>query len=204
LRGGFERGPKPGWSRRRHFEPGPKRLTRLKVAIVLGAACISALRGQVGEYQVKAFFLYNFARYVEWPSQSFKAPNDPIVICILGQNPFGSALDQAIAGKMVAGRPFAVRQLSNFPPGGNCHVLFVNSSEGKRFRGMAERLKGGGVLSVGESQGFTADGGVINFKLEDGKVRFEIDVDAAGREHLRISSKLLSLAQIARKPEDGK
>jgi hypothetical protein len=141
---------------------------------------------------------------VEWPSQSFKAPNEPIVICLLGQNPFGSALDQAIAGKLVIGRPFVVRQISDFTPSTNCHVLFVNSSERKRFRSIAGRLKGTGVLSVGETQGFTADGGVINFRLEDGKVRFEIDVDAAGREHLRISSKLLSLAQIARRSEDGK
>ena len=162
-----------------------------------------AYQAQVGEYQVKAFFLYNFARYVEWPPQSFKASNDPIVICILGQNPFGSALDQAIAGKLVEGRPFVVRQISDFPQSGTCHILFVNSSERKRFRIVAGKLKGSGVLTVGETHGFTADGGVINFKLEDGKVRFEIDVDAAVREHLRISSKLLSLAQIAKRSEDG-
>jgi hypothetical protein len=174
-------------------------LTHLKFALVLGATCILCLRGQINEYQVKAFFLYNFARYVEWPSQSFKAVNDPIVICILGQNPFGSALDQAITGKVVEGRPFVVRRISDIQPGSNCHILFVNSSERKRFRSMAESLKGSGVLTVGETPGFTADGGVINFKLEDGKVRFEIDVDAAGRENLHISSKLLSLAQIAKK-----
>jgi hypothetical protein len=179
-------------------------LTRLKVAIVLGAACTLGSWAQIGEYQVKAFFLYNFARYVKWPPHSFKAPNDPIVICILGRNPFGNALQQAIEGKFVEGRPFAIRQISDFSSIAACHVLFVNSSERKRFRGMAAKLNGSGVLSVGESRGFTADGGVINFMLEDGKVRFEIDVDAAGREHLRISSKLLSLAQIAKRPEDGK
>jgi hypothetical protein len=179
-------------------------LTRLKFAIALGAASILGLRGQVNEYQVKAFFLYNFARYVEWPPESFKAANDPIVICILGQNPFGGALHQAIAGKVLDGRPFVVRQVLEIPPGGNCHILFVTSLERNRFRSMAGRLKGAGILSVGETQGFTADGGVIDFKLEDGKVRFEIDVDAAGREGLRISSKLLSLAQIAKRSEDTK
>jgi hypothetical protein len=179
-------------------------LTRLKFAIVLGAMSVLGLRGQINEYQVKALFLYNFARYVEWPTETFKAANDPIVICIFGQNPFGGALQQAVAGKVLEGRPFVVRQLSDFQPGSNCHILFVNSSEKKRFRSMAGRLKGSAVLSVGETPGFTADGGVINFKLEDGKVRFEIDVEAAGREHLRISSKLLSLAQIAKKAEDRK
>ena len=179
-------------------------LTRLKLAIVLGATCIIALPGQIDEYQVKAFFLYNFARYVEWPPETFKAANDPIVICILGQNPFGGALEQAVAGKVLGARPFVVRQISEIPPGSSCHILFVKSSERKRFRSMAGRLKGSAVLSVGETPGFIADGGVINFKLENGKVRFEIDIEAAGREHLRISSKLLSLAQIAKKAEDSK
>jgi hypothetical protein len=179
-------------------------LARLKFAIMLGVTCLPGLSGQVNEYQVKAFFLYNFARYVEWPSESFKAANDPIAICILGQNPFGSALEQAIAGKVVETRRFVVRQISDVQPSSHCHILFVNSSERRRFRSLAGRLRGSGVLTVGETPGFTADGGVINFKLEDGKVRFEIDVDAAGREHLHISSKLLSLAQIAKKSEDGK
>lgn len=178
-------------------------LTRLKVAIVLGVTCICSLPGQVGEYQVKAFFLYNFARYVEWPPQSFKASGDPIVICILGQNPFGGTLNQAIAGKLVEGHPFIIRQISDFPQNGTCHILFVNSTERKRFHMVAGRLKGSGVLSVGETHEFTADGGVISFKVQNGKVRFEIDVDAAVREHLRISSKLLSLAQVAKSSEDG-
>ena len=174
-------------------------LIPLKFAIVLGATCILGIRAQTNEYQVKALFLYNFARYVEWPAKSFKAANDPIVICILGQNPFGSALDQAVTGKAVEGRPFVVRQISDLQAGANCHILFVNSSEQKRFRSGAQKFKGSGVLTVGETQGFTADGGVINLKLEDGKVRFEIDVDTARQQHLRISSKLLSLAQIAKK-----
>jgi hypothetical protein len=179
-------------------------LTRLKFAIVLGATCILGLPGQINEYQVKAFFLYNFARYVEWPPETFKAANDPIVICIFGQNPFGGAVEQAVAGRVLGARPFVVRTISDIPTDSSCHILFVHSSERRRFRSMSGRLKGSAVLSVGETPGFTADGGVINFKLEDGKVRFEIDVEAAGRAHLRISSKLLSLAQIAKKSEDGK
>ena len=173
-------------------------LTHLKLAIVLGAAGVFGLQGQINEYQVKAVFLYNFARYVEWPLQTFKAANTPVTICILGPNPFGTALEQAVAGKEVEGRSFVVRQISDFQQGGRCQMIFVSSSERKRFRSMAAGIKGSGVLTVGETQGFTADGGVMNFKLEDGKVRFEIDVDAAAREHLRISSKLLSLAQIVK------
>ena len=174
-------------------------LARLEFAILLGVTFAIGLQGQIDEYHVKAFFLYNFARYVEWPPQSFQAPNDPIVICILGQNPFGRALDEATSGKVVEGRPFVVRQIPDIQRPCNCHILFVNSSDRKRFRAMAGRLKGSAVLTVGETNGFTADGGVINFKLDDGKVRLEINVDAAAQEHLHISSKLLSLAQLAKK-----
>jgi hypothetical protein len=174
-------------------------LNRLNFAIVLGVTLVAGLQGQVNEYQVKAFFLYNFARYVEWPSQSFKTANDPIVICILGQNPFGDALEQATTGKSIEGRPFVVREVVSIQPPCNCHILFVISSERKRFRAIAATLKGFGILTVGETPGFTAEGGVINFKLEDGKVRFEINVDAAVQERLHISSKLLSLAQIVKK-----
>jgi len=173
-------------------------LTRLKLVMVLGASCVFALQAQVNEYQVKALFLYNFARYVEWPVQSFKTTNDPIVICVVGQNLFGSALEQAVAGKVVGGRPFVIRQILDIQPGDSCHIVFVSSSERKRFRSIAKWLKGAGVLTVGETQGLTSGGGMINFKLEDGKVHFEIDVNAAAREHLRIGSKLLSLAQLVK------
>src|ERR1700674_1953410 len=119
-------------------------LTSLKFAIVLGATGILGLRGQVNEYQVKALFLYNFARYVEWPVQSFKTPNDPIVICILGPNPFGRALDQAVTGKLVGSRLFVVQQISDIDikEGHNCHMLFVNSCERKHFRATVGKLQG--------------------------------------------------------------
>jgi hypothetical protein len=149
---------------------------------------------------VKAFFLYNFTRYVEWPSQKFNSPTDPIVICILGQNPFGNALEQAIHGKALeVSRTVVVRQISDIQPQCNCHILFVSASERKHFRSSTGVIRGSGILTVSETEGFAHDGGVINFRLEDGKVRFEINVDAAGQEQLRISSKLLSLARIVKK-----
>jgi hypothetical protein len=136
---------------------------------------------------------------VEWPSQKFNSPTDPIVICILGQNRFGSALEQAVRGKTVDGRALLVHQISEIHPPCNCHILFVSASERKRFRSSSGVIKGSGVLTVGEFEGFTNDGGVINFKLEDGKVRFEVNVEAGAAEQVRISSKLLSLARIVKK-----
>src|SRR5690348_18250741 len=137
--------------------------------MALAAMFLAALRGQIDAYQVKARFLCNFARYVEWPCDRFKTANDPIVICVLGRNPFGSALDQAVSGKEVEGRPFLVRPFADIPPNLHCQILFVPSSERKRFRSMAGSLESSGILTVGETQGFPADGGVINFRLEDSR-----------------------------------
>jgi hypothetical protein len=156
-------------------------------------------RGQVvEEYQVKAAFLYNFAKFVEWPSQAFLTPKDPITVCVFGHNPFGEALEEVIHGKSIDGRSFVYRQVSDSEGASACQILFVASSESKHFRAINGNLKPMGILTVGEAQGFAADGGVINFKLDDGRVRFEINIDAAEHEQLRISSKLLSLAQIVK------
>ncbi len=163
--------------------------------VALGLAIAAGLPGQTDEYQVKAFFLYNFTRYVEWPAGKFRSASDPIVICVLGQDPFGGALVQAANGKVVEGRSVQVHPIAEVGPKCDCHILFVGASERKRFRPAYAAIKGSGILTVGEAQGFTSEGGIISFKLEDGKVRFEINIEAAQQEHLHISSKLLSLAQ---------
>jgi hypothetical protein len=169
--------------------------------VVLAAMLLSpCARGQaLDEYQVKAAFLYNFAKFVEWPAESFKTSRDPILVCVLGHNPFGNALEDAIRGKSLAGRTFAYRHVSDAESASACQILFVGVEESKRFRSLLENLKPMGILTVGEAQGFAADGGVINFKLDDGRVRFEINVNAAEHEQLHISAKLLSLAQIVKK-----
>jgi hypothetical protein len=151
------------------------------------------------EYQVKAAFIYNFAKFVEWPPQAFKTPTDPIAICILGQNPFGDALDSAVSGKTVEGRTFLVRQISDEQKTIGCQILFVSSSERKRLHAILGEIKSGGVLTVGESDTFAEEGGVICFKVEAGKVRLQVNVEAAEQAKLRISSKLLSLAQIVKR-----
>ncbi len=173
----------------------------LRFATFVFAVMLLALRapGQaMDEYRVKAAFLYSFAKFVEWPPEAFKAPKDPIVVCVLGHNPFGSALEDAIRGKSIEGRAFAYRQVSDVESASACQILFVGSTESKHFRSILESLKPMGILTVGEAQGFAADGGVINFKLDDGRVHFEINTEAAEHEQLHISAKLLSLAQIVK------
>jgi len=176
-----------------------KSLHRLSVAALLCMTFGDSIAGKTDEYQVKAAFLFNFAKFVEWPAKAFAKPGDPLVICILGQNPFDDHLTAAIQGKVWEGRAFTVQLIVDLPPKSRCQILFVNSSEQQRFRSLAASLKGSGILTVGETPGFIDDGGIINLKLESGKIRFEINVDAAEQAQLSVSSKLLSLAQIVKK-----
>jgi hypothetical protein len=150
------------------------------------------------EYQVKAAFLYNFTKFVEWPPDAFKTSKDPIQVCVLGRNPFGSSLDDLTRGKSVEGRAFALRQVSDAHEASTCQILFVSAAAVSHFRSILGRLKPDGILTVGEAEGFASEGGIINFTLDGGHLRFEINLDAAEHAQLRISSKLLGLAQIIR------
>ena len=172
---------------------------RIMTVLVAGMVLRSTMYAQVmEEYQLKAAFLYKFANFVEWPPQSFKTATAPMTVCVLGSNPFGNALESVLEGKSIAGRRFVFREVADAASARTCQMLFVAASESKRFRSMFANFKPVGVLTVGESEEFVSAGGVINFKLEDGHVRFEINLDEAEHEQLHISSKLLNLAQILR------
>lgn len=169
-----------------------------KIALlVLAGALIGALVADppAEEYRVKGAFLLNFAKFVEWPPQAFKAPRDPIAICILGANPFSPALDAAAHEITVDGRGVAIRQIADPQQARQCQMVFLSGSERKRLRGLFEAVQGGNVLTVGESEGFIAGGGVIELRMDDSRVRMEISEAAAKRAGLHISAKLLSLSQ---------
>lgn len=153
---------------------------------------------QTDEYQVKAAFLYNFAKFVKWPANTFAAPTDPMIICVLGNTVLARALQDTVAGKLVDGRHIAVRPISFTKPNGVCHILFVGASEQQRTPAILTAWKNGGVLTIGEHEGFARQGGVINFTVEDNKVHFEINPGAAVAQRLEISSKLLSLARLVK------
>jgi hypothetical protein len=156
-------------------------------------------RGQpIDEYRLKAACLYNFAKFVEWPAESFKGPADPIVVCILGDTPLGGALGPAVKGKPIGDRSLVIREIPAMLRAGGCQILFISSSEGKRSRAILGESRPAGILTVGETDGFASEGGVVNFKIDGGRVRIQINVDAAERAKLRISPKLLSLAQIVK------
>jgi len=155
------------------------------------------------EYQVKAAFLYNFTKFVDWPQTSGNDTQGPLEICVIGDDPFGDDLDKIVKGKSVNERPLVVRRLRGAVDARTCSIAFVSSSERGHLRPILEALRGTSVLSVGDTPGFAKMGGVINFILQDNRVRFEINVDAAQRARLKISSKLLSLAKVVRSKDSG-
>lgn len=148
------------------------------------------------EYAVKAAFLYNFARFVEWPASAFSGPRDPMTLCVLGEDPFGGELDQTVQGKSVLGRPIVVRRFAR--PAGleECRILFVSSSERSRFDQVLAAVGDRAVLTVGEEEAFGRSGGMISFVVRQNRVRFQIDRGAAARAGLSIGSQLLELAEV--------
>jgi hypothetical protein len=152
------------------------------------------------EYLIKAGFIYNFANLVQWPSTAFAQPDSPIVIGILGEDPFGTILDRVLQGKKVNGRSFVVKRLKSPADLKECRILFVSSSEMTRLAEAIHLVKGMPILTIGEIPGFAKRGGIINLILEDDKVHFEVNVDAAREADLNISSRLLALARIVQEP----
>jgi hypothetical protein len=148
------------------------------------------------EYSVKAAFLLNFARLVAWPDSAFAAPDEPLVVGVLGEQAYRSALEAGIDGERVGRRTIRLERLSEASRAARCHLVFV--SRGMDATGLAvlAASRGRPVLTVGESAGFARAGGVIGFYEQERKVRFEINPDAAERAEIRISSRLLRLARI--------
>jgi YfiR/HmsC-like len=146
------------------------------------------------EYQIKAAFLYNFAKFVQWPPQAFAGPGSPMVIGVLGDNVFGDNLERTIRNKTIDNHPFEFREFHSVKEATNCQILFISPSEKKRLPKILNGLRGTSVLTVSETDHFIEAGGMINFDIEDSEVHFQINNAAAKKSGLIISSKLLSLA----------
>lgn len=153
---------------------------------------------QATEYQLKAALLYNFAKFVEWPAKRFPNSQSPLHLCVLGEDPFRDDLERTIKNETVGGRTVAIRRFGKIPDRELCHILFISASEKERLGGILASLKQSTVLTVADVEGFTQLGGIIEFIIEERKIRFEINIDAADQAGLRISSKLLKLARIVR------
>jgi hypothetical protein len=156
----------------------------------------------VDEYNVKAGILYHLAKFVEWPVEAFTTPAAPFAVCVLGVDPFGEVLDESLKGRQVAGRTFLVRRLA--VPEEGCHILFIAASERRRLGSIPVPFGTAGVLTVGEEDGFTALGGIVEMVNEAGKVHFRINATAAERARLRVSARLLALAANPRHADPAK
>ncbi len=178
----------------------------LKRAICLIAFCGLLLRavnvagGDVSmtEYQVKALFLLNFTKYVDWPPVAFAGTNAPIVIGLYGEHKFGDAVTKAVEGKTISGREIIVQPIGKDGDFGKCQMLFISDSEKNHLGEILDKVKALPVLTVGETEQFMEQGGMINFVKKEGKIRLEINLTAARQAKLEISSKLLGVADVVK------
>jgi hypothetical protein len=177
-----------------------KQLIALLTGTMLAASCTSAQAEVSAEYEVKAAFIHNIAKFIEWPVAHSRGP---LRLCILGQSPFGGALD-SLQGKAIGDKVWAVSSAQPDTDLRECGVLFIAASERSRLGRILDGIKGSAVLTMGDSEGYAGQGVMINFYIEQNRVRFEINKDAVGRAGLKVSSHLLKLARIISEEGGGK
>lgn len=154
------------------------------------------------EYQLKAVFLFNFAQFVEWPASAFATPDAPLVICVLGEDPFGPYLDETVRGEKVNDRRLEVRRPHGLEEVEGCHILFVSRREEGRLTGILDSLRGQSILTVSDAERFATRGGMIRFVTDRNRIRLRINLEAAKAANLTLSSKLLRPAQIVPTGQD--
>ena len=183
----------------------------LWIAASLALAAPSDLRGQdVDEakaLKVKAAYLYQFAKFVEWPAESFESDEAPLVIGVIGQDPFGGVLDRTVEAKQIGGRPIEIQRFAGGREDAGaleqCHGAFICESERRRPYYIHSVLNERSILLVSDIPGFARDGGMIGLVLEEGRIAFEINRESLENAGLKVSSKLLKLARLVQPQEDG-
>jgi hypothetical protein len=171
-------------------------LSVLLVSLLLVYA--SPARGQDAasrEYQIKAAFLYKFAKFVKWPPETFASEESPIVIGILGKDPFGPILDQGLKENQAGERKFVIKRVKDAREGVACQILFVSASEQKNFPQILSSLQGA-VLTISDVPGFARMGGIINLPSENNKIRVEVNLEQSKKAGLKINSQLLGIATL--------
>lgn len=172
--------------------------SRLIVFVVLALAWtpLQAAPPSPNEYSLKAVFLYNFCRFVDWPPVAFHSPDDPLVIGIIGPDPFGTLLEEAIAGENYRGRPIRIEHYRSAREIRQCHLLFVSQRDEAQIDGILAAVAGRNILTVGETETFLDHGGMIALTAEQNRVRLRINPTALRATKLNVSSKLLQVAEI--------
>jgi YfiR/HmsC-like len=163
-------------------------------AVIWLAQSASSAENAAIEYAVKATYLYKFAPFVDWPPSMFPSAATPISLCIVGDDPVGTVIDQAAAGQSVGPRPLAIRHVSQAAPGAGCQIMYIAGTETQTVAQALDAVKESPVLTVTDQATHPGDRGIISFVVADNHVRFDIDDAAAARAGIVISSKLLALA----------
>ncbi|HTR48772.1 MAG TPA: YfiR family protein [Verrucomicrobiae bacterium] len=163
---------------------------------LLASTWLFAEETKPSEYQVEATYLYNFGRFVQWPANTSA---NSFAVCVLGQDPFGSALDATLSGESLDGKPVVIRRVVKAQDATTCQILFINANEDARLREILTVLDGNSVLTVSDMAGFSRRGGMIQFLLDGGRVRFEVNLSSAENARLTLSSELLKVATTVRK-----
>jgi hypothetical protein len=186
---------------------GRSRWRGLRIGLALGLACLAILAGPVAAASdaddVKLAFLYNFTKFLEWPKESFDTDRSPIVIGVAGDEALATSFSALLANKPAGSRAVIVRNVAESGSLPDCHVLFLRSSSRRRVTDVADELEGKAVLLVGEDEHFLVRGGMVNFVLRSERIRFEINLVAAQKAGLKLSSKLVSVASAVYEPGRG-
>jgi hypothetical protein len=167
------------------------------ILMLFGFSQTVRAQGPSAEYKLKAVYLFNFLQYVDFPASAFASEKSPIVIGILGDDPFGRALDDMVAGESVKGHPVQVRRYARVKEVQDCQMLYISASESKRLNSILAALDNRSILTVSDADDFASRGGMIKLATENNKIRFRINVEAARAAKITISAKLLQLAEIA-------
>jgi len=173
---------------------------RMVAAVMFCASLASGSQDpgrKMTEYELKAGFLYNFAKYVEWPAASFEKADSPIRIGVVGADPFGAVLDRTLKDRTAQERKFEIVRFTEPEDLQSCHILFIPRTE-KRRDDITRKIEGWATLTVGESAGFAATGGIVNILIEKEKPRLEINPEAAELAKLKIQARLLKLATLVK------
>lgn len=168
-------------------------------AFFLTSALSQAQATQVTEDQLKAAFIYNFTKFVEWPKNSFPDAKSPLVIGVMGNSLFAAEVESAVKDRHVNGRGFVVQRVKSPESAQGLHLLFVEAEQATHFDEMKEILKRNSVLTIGESDLFGKHGGIINFRFDGDKLRFEINLHSADEAGLKMNAQLLKLAMTVRR-----
>jgi hypothetical protein len=166
------------------------------LSLIVGLALPAAAQ-TAGVSKVKAAFLYNFAKFAEWPSETLP-PGQPLNLCVVGDDAVADALEQTIKGRAIEGHEISVRVVGSDAVLKGCHLVYVDGRDARRSTQLLDALKGAPVLSVGDGDKFAEQGGVAQLVLEQDRMRFAVNVAAVERARLKLSSKLLSLASIVK------